>query len=82
MIFILFISVFNTEKELIAKVTDAISGTVNPGVEKFAAPHLTKVTDILASPVSFQEALIVSCLDVVLVPRCLCGSSEGVQQES
>ncbi len=44
--------VFTTEKELIGKVKTAILATIDPAIAQFVAPHLSKLVDILAYPVS------------------------------
>jgi hypothetical protein len=50
-------AVFNTEKDLTEKIQNAILSTVNPGIEKFVAPHLSKLIDIVAYPVRVTQVL-------------------------
>ncbi len=36
------------------KIEGAILSTINPAIAKFVAPHLSKLIDIIAYPVSFS----------------------------
>jgi hypothetical protein len=50
--------VLTVEKDVRVKIQDAIMAQLNPGLEKFVAPHLSKIIDIIAYPVRSAEFIL------------------------
>jgi hypothetical protein len=42
--------IFTVEKDLTQKIQDAIMEQINPGIEKFVSPYMSKIIDIIAYP--------------------------------